>query len=115
MSRIREYVYDAAFQKHVVKNALGSDYYVKAFLMMADKGKVADVDGQNQLFKIRKNNEGRTEEVANGGAALTAYNKLMFCDDTKMNDGLRKALLRYCELDTMSMVFILEYFAEATR
>lgn len=49
--------------------------------------------------------------VANGGAALTAYNKLMFCgDNTTMDDALRQALLRYCELDTMSMVFIWEYF-----
>ena len=47
--------------------------------------------------------------VANGGAALTAYSKLMFCDDT-MDPALRKALLRYCELDTMAMVFIWEYF-----
>ena len=49
-------------------------------------------------------------EVANGGAALTAYNKLMFCEGQGMNDALRQALLRYCELDTMSMVFIWEYF-----
>ena len=47
--------------------------------------------------------------IANGGAALTAYNKLMFCDGT-MSDALRKALLRYCELDTMAMVFIWEFF-----
>lgn len=48
--------------------------------------------------------------VANGGAALTAYNKLMFCDDSHMDNALRTALLRYCELDTMAMVFIWEYF-----
>ena len=48
--------------------------------------------------------------TANGGAALTAYNKLMFCEGESMNDALRQALLRYCELDTMSMVFIWEYF-----
>ncbi len=47
--------------------------------------------------------------IANGGAALTAYNKLMFCDST-MSDALREALLRYCELDTMAMVFIWEFF-----
>lgn len=47
--------------------------------------------------------------IANGGAALTAYNKLMFCDGT-MNDAIREALLRYCELDTMAMVFIWEFF-----
>ncbi len=47
--------------------------------------------------------------IANGGAALTAYNKLMFCDAT-MTRALREALLRYCELDTMAMVFIWEFF-----
>ena len=47
--------------------------------------------------------------VANGGAALTAYSKLMFCDG-QMDKALRTALLRYCELDTMAMVFIWEYF-----
>lgn len=47
--------------------------------------------------------------IANGGAALTAYNKLMFCDGT-MSTALRQALLRYCELDTMAMVFIWEFF-----
>jgi hypothetical protein len=53
--------------------------------------------------------------VANGGAALTAYNKLMFCEGEGMNDALRQALLRYCELDTMSMVFIWEYFNERIK
>lgn len=49
--------------------------------------------------------------VANGGEALAAYSKLMFCEDNKvMDEALRQALLRYCELDTMSMVFIWEYF-----
>ena len=49
--------------------------------------------------------------VANGGAALTAYNKLMFSDsNTDQAKALRKAMLRYCELDTMAMVFIWEYF-----
>ena len=51
-------------------------------------------------------------EVANGGAALTAYSKLMFTTDLRMTDALREALLRYCELDTMSMVFIWEYFQQ---
>lgn len=53
--------------------------------------------------------EGEDMTVANGGAALTAYNKLMFSDQA-MTAGLREALLRYCELDTMAMVFIWEYF-----
>ena len=49
--------------------------------------------------------------IANGGAALTAYNKLMFSDsDAVQTKALRKAMLRYCELDTMAMVFIWEFF-----
>ena len=54
-------------------------------------------------------NMGNDMTIANGGAALTAYNKLMFCDGN-MTDALREALLRYCELDTMAMVFIWEFF-----
>jgi rubrerythrin len=48
-------------------------------------------------------------KIANGGAALTAYSELQFSDDVK-SEALAKALLRYCELDTMAMVFIWEYF-----
>lgn len=50
-------------------------------------------------------------EVNNGGAALTAYSKIQF-SDLKMKKALAKALLRYCELDTLAMVFIWEYFNE---
>ena len=52
-------------------------------------------------------------EVANGGAALTAYSKLLFTNNLQMTEALREALLRYCELDTMSMVFIWEYFRQS--
>jgi len=55
-------------------------------------------------------NDDDDRTIANGGAALTAYSKLMFCDEGKMDEALRTALLRYCELDTMAMVFIWEYF-----
>ena len=51
------------------------------------------------------------ESIANGGAALAAYTKLQFSDEV-CTDALAQALLRYCELDTMSMVFIWEYFKE---
>lgn len=53
------------------------------------------------------------EVIANGGAALAAYTKLQF-SNAAMTDALASALLRYCELDTMSMVFIWEYFNEMT-
>ena len=50
-----------------------------------------------------------TESIANGGAALAAYAKMQFSDDT-MSEALKNALLTYCELDTLAMVFIWEYF-----
>ena len=53
--------------------------------------------------------EAASQNIANGGAALTAYSELQFSDDVK-SEALAKALLRYCELDTMAMVFIWEYF-----
>ena len=55
-----------------------------------------------------------TETVANGGAALAAYAKLQFSDD-QMSEALEKALLCYCELDTLAMVFIWEYFHDCCK
>ena len=57
--------------------------------------------------------KGSGEAIANGGAALAAYTKMQFCSPAE-TEALAKALLRYCELDTMSMVFIWEYFHEMT-
>lgn len=80
---------------------------------------------EEQMAQMEMNDSDADFQVANGGAALTAYNKLLFCSDeenaytgaitgkstaTTFSEALRTALLRYCELDTMSMVFIWEYF-----
>ena len=54
------------------------------------------------------------ETVANGGAALAAYAKIQF-SDTQMCEALKQALLCYCELDTLAMVFIWEYFYDCCR
>lgn len=49
--------------------------------------------------------------IADGGAAMTAFARMQF---TQMNelerDRVRKALLKYCELDTLAMVMIYEYW-----
>lgn len=53
------------------------------------------------------------QEVNNGGAALTAYNYLQYSnvsEEQRMH--LRDALFRYCELDTLAMVMILEGWNE---
>ncbi len=50
-------------------------------------------------------------DIANGGAALTAYAMMQF---THMSDiereKVKSALLRYCELDTLAMVMIWEHW-----
>lgn len=53
------------------------------------------------------------DELANGGAALTAYGKLQFTEisDYEKNE-LEQALLKYCELDTFAMVMIYEAWRE---
>ena len=55
---IRPYLYDVAFQKYVLEKAWKEMFpkkifMVKAFLMLADKSRVATVNGLNQLFKIK--------------------------------------------------------------
>ena len=52
------------------------------------------------------------DAVADGGAALAAYSRLQFSDLT-LRPALEKALKVYCELDTMAMVFIWEYFYQS--
>ncbi len=91
-SPIREYVYDVAFQKWVVVNALkelypGQRFNVKAYLMMADKGKIASIDGMNQCFRIVKEN-GRTKiertsdaiKLKDEAHVLTAFDVDDLCD-----------------------------------
>ncbi len=51
------------------------------------------------------------EDIDNGGAALTAYGKLQYTDmSAEERKELSSALLKYCELDTLAMVMIYEYF-----
>lgn len=57
--------------------------------------------------------EGNLSNLDNGGAAMIAYAYLQFSDMTVEERELyRNALLRYCELDTMAMVMIWEYWGK---
>jgi hypothetical protein len=55
----RPYLYDVAFQTWVMEQAY-PDWNVKPYLMMADKAATATVDGINQLFRVKKNENNRT-------------------------------------------------------
>ena len=52
-------------------------------------------------------------EIAQGGAATTAYARLRFEDNAPQErKSVQAALLRYCELDTLAMVLVYEAWRE---
>lgn len=52
-------------------------------------------------------------DIRDGGAALTAYAKMQFAQISEVErEHIAKALLKYCELDTLAMVLIWEYWNE---
>lgn len=54
------------------------------------------------------------ESIADGGAALTAYGKLQYTDmPPEERLELKNSLLKYCELDTLAMVMIVQFFRDA--
>ena len=51
----------------------------------------------------------RTDRYAKGGAATIAYARMQFEEVSQAErEATKKALLRYCELDTLAMVMIFE-------
>ena len=54
--------------------------------------------------------------LRNGGAAMQAYADLTLCEWTEARQqAVQRALLRYCELDTLAMVFIVEAWRDWCR
>ena len=60
------------------------------------------------------NQEGvNVDTISEGGAAMMAYAFLQFTDlDEQGKKAIEKALYKYCELDTMAMVMIMEAFVD---
>lgn len=53
--------------------------------------------------------EGLAEDLREGGAAMSAYARLQFEDMPDFQrQSIRSALLRYCELDTLAMVMVMQ-------
>jgi hypothetical protein len=51
------------------------------------------------------------EELNNGGAAMVAFARIHYCDmPADQQAALRQALLRYCELDTLAMIMVVEHW-----
>jgi CRISPR/Cas system-associated exonuclease Cas4 (RecB family) len=56
------------------------------------------------------------EQLGNGGAAMTAWSYMQHTTmSPEEHDALCQALLQYCELDTLAMVFIWQHFLELTE
>ena len=56
------------------------------------------------------------DELRDGGAAMTAYLKMQFTQMSDMErEEIKKALLRYCELDTLAMVMLYEHWVEIMK
>lgn len=63
----KSYLFDLAFQKYVAQKAYPQFAFV-AYLLMADKTKTAKVDGLNQLFRIPKEGNPRTDVLSSIGS-----------------------------------------------
>jgi len=56
------------------------------------------------------------DEINDGGAAMTAYYRLQFEDIPKeIRSEIERALLKYCELDTLAMVMIYEAWSDMIK
>jgi hypothetical protein len=105
--------------KYSCKGIYGKDLAIKS--LNFDDQKWIDAAHQNDPYKtlpkILENQIGDNidkleidiDGISDGGAALTAYNFLQYTNISQEEKMLIKdGLLRYCELDTMAMVMLLE-------
>lgn len=68
----------------------------------------SDIEIPNEDFE---ESETGIDEIHKGGAAATAYARLQFSHIPEIErSNIEKALLHYCELDTLVMVMIWEYW-----
>jgi hypothetical protein len=75
----------------------------------------AEIDPYNSLPDLNLDNMessiSNLNSIKDGGAALTAFGKVQYTNMSEMERELiKKALLKYCELDTLAMVMIWEFF-----
>ncbi|MEP6738023.1 MAG: DUF2779 domain-containing protein [Chryseolinea sp.] len=71
MAGWKSYLYDVAFQKHVIQKAY-PECRVTAVLMLVDKSKNVSVDGLNQKFLVRENGKGRNITTTVGDVSIAA-------------------------------------------
>lgn len=87
-SAYRHYIYDLAFQKYVVENAL--DCNVRGFLMLINSDQPCDIDGLNQMIRINtKTHEVDVEGLKNYTPPTNSEEWLLLpCDMTQVCDAI---------------------------
>lgn len=60
--KYKSYLFDLAFQKKVAQLSY-PEFHFTAYFMMADKNKTAQINGLNQLFRIPRNGNPRTDVI----------------------------------------------------
>lgn len=66
--------------------------------------------------EIQAAEEGLSEDLREGGAAIAAYGRLQFEDlPQERRQAIVSALLRYCELDTLAMVMAVQAWTSAAK
>ena len=67
----------------------------------------------NPNYSNLNNTIGKINSLNSGGDALVAYGKIQYVDmSNKEREIIKKSLLKYCELDTLAMVIIMEAFID---
>lgn len=86
----QSYLYDIAFQTYVMQMALQPRFTIKPHLLLINKDAVASRDGLNQLFKVSKDENGRTQVTVPPGLTSTAIGNFDILRSVPMSDDIAK-------------------------
>ena len=93
----RPYLFDIAFQRYVAKKCI-PELHFEAFFLMADKSKVATIDGLNQMFRLPVNGDIRKDvEVKISAAEAQKTSVLSEVNVTEIVDLIIKDNYRYSD------------------
>ncbi len=96
--------FDAMVWIHTEKDGSTKDPYKMLPSMFSDIP-------QEELDRLENHLLIDDSDINKGGAAMIAWARMQFTEMSILErDAVQKALLKYCELDTLSMVWLLEYF-----
>jgi hypothetical protein len=79
------YFYDVAFQTYVMQKAL-PNFTIKPFLLLVNKDAVAESDGLNQLFKVKKDLVGRLQVSVPAGLTSSQIGNFDLLTEVPMGD-----------------------------